>query len=61
MLGQLNTALFGYALLSLPLVWLGVKLGIVLQHKFSEKAFYQLISISMLLLGSRLIYQALSA
>lgn len=59
MLGQLNMALFGYALLSLPLVWLGVKLGIVLQHKFSETAFYHLISISMLLLGSRLIYQAL--
>lgn len=61
LLGQLNTALFGYALLSLPLVWLGVKLGVVLQHKVSEKAFYQLISISMLLLGSRLIYQALSS
>lgn len=58
MLGQLNAALFGYALLSLPLVWLGVKLGIVLQHKFSEKAFYYVISISMLLLGLRLIYQA---
>lgn len=58
MLGQLNAALFGYALLSLPLVWLGVKLGIVLQHKFSEKAFYHVISISMLLLGLRLIYQA---
>lgn len=58
LLGQLNTTLFGYALLSLPLVWLGVKLGIVLQHKFSEKAFYHLISISMLLLGLRLIYQA---
>ena len=57
-LGQLNIALFGYAVLSLPLVWLGVKLGIVLQHKFSEKAFYQLISVSMLLLGLRLIYQA---
>ncbi|MGP9801556.1 sulfite exporter TauE/SafE family protein [Rheinheimera sp. NSM] len=61
LLGQLNTTLFGYALLSLPLVWLGVKLGIVLQHKFSEKAFYHLISISMLLLGLRLIYQALSS
>jgi uncharacterized protein len=60
LLGQLNTTLFGYAVLSLPLVWLGVKLGIMLQHKFSEKAFYHLISISMLLLGLRLVYQALS-
>jgi uncharacterized membrane protein YfcA len=61
LLGQLDTALFGYAMLSLPLVWLGVKLGIVLQHKFSEKTFYHLISISMLLLGIRLIYQAVVA
>ena len=58
LLGQLNTTLFGYALLSLPLVWLGVKLGLMLQLKFSEKVFYHLISISMLLLGLRLIYQA---
>lgn len=60
LLGQLNTALFGYALLSLPLVWLGVKLGVMLQHKISEKLFYHIISITMLLLGLRLIYQALS-
>ena len=59
LLGQLNIALFGYALLSLPLVWLGVKLGIVLQHKLNEKLFFYLISFSMLLLGLRLIYQAM--
>nr|WP_245217603.1 sulfite exporter TauE/SafE family protein [Rheinheimera maricola] len=59
LLGQLNLALFGYALLSLPLLWLGVKLGVVLQHHISENIFYHLISISMLLLGLRLIYQAL--
>ena len=59
MLGQFNTALLGYALLSLPLVWLGVKLGMALQHKMPEKLFYHLISISMLLLGLRLVYQAL--
>jgi uncharacterized protein len=58
MLGQLSSAMFAYALLSLPLVWLGVKLGIMLQHKLDEKLFYHLISISMLLLGLRLIYQA---
>ncbi|MDP5148462.1 sulfite exporter TauE/SafE family protein [Rheinheimera baltica] len=59
LLGQLNTTLFVYALLSLPLVWLGVKLGMVLQHNISEQVFYKLISISMLLLGLRLIYTAL--
>lgn len=58
LLGQLNTALLGYVLLSLPLVWLGVKLGIILQRKMPEKLFYHLISVCMLLLGLRLIYQA---
>ena len=61
MLGQLDSQLFFYALASLPLVWLGVKLGILLQHNISEKVFYQLVSLSMLLLGVRLTYQALSA
>lgn len=61
MLGQLDSQLFFYALASLPLVWLGVKLGILLQHNISEKVFYQLVSLSMLLLGLRLTYQALSA
>ena len=60
LLGQLNTALLGYALLSLPLVWLGVKLGIVLQHRISERLLYSIVSYSMFLLGIKLIFDGVT-
>lgn len=54
--GQLDLANLATALLLLPLVPLGVWLGVIIQGKLDEKVFYQISYWSLLAIGMKLLY-----
>jgi uncharacterized membrane protein YfcA len=56
LLGQLDTTNFATSLVLLPLVPLGVKLGVLIQGKLEERAFYQLSYWALLAIGIKLVY-----
>jgi uncharacterized membrane protein YfcA len=55
-LGQLDTSNFLTALVLLPLVPVGVKLGVLIQGKLNEKVFYQVSYWALLTIGIKLVY-----
>ena len=55
MLGLLNVANLTIALLLIPVAWLGVRLGLVIQKRLSGERFFMIILCLLILLGIRLI------
>jgi uncharacterized protein len=59
-LGQLDTSNFLTALVLLPLVPLGVKLGVLIQGKLNERVFYQTSYWTLLAVGLKLVYDGMN-
>ena len=59
-LGQLDTSNFLTALVLLPLVPVGVKLGVLIQGKLNERVFYQISYWALLSLGVKLVYDGMA-
>jgi len=59
LLGQINQGNILISLLLAPLAWLGVKLGLSIQDKISDRLFKRIILILMVLVGIRLLWTAL--
>jgi uncharacterized protein len=59
-LGQLDTSNFVTALVLLPLVPIGVKLGVLLQGKLNERVFYQISYWALLGIGVKLLYDGMT-
>lgn len=59
-LGQLDTSNLLTALVLLPLVPIGVKLGVLIQGRLNERVFYQLSYWALLGIGVKLTYDGLS-
>ncbi len=55
-LGQLDLSNLATAFVLLPLVPVGVKLGVVIQGKLDEKVFYQVSYWALLGIGVKLLY-----
>ena len=60
LLGQLDTTNFITSLLLLPLVPVGVKLGVIIQGKLEERVFYQISYWALLALGIKLVYDGVT-
>ncbi len=58
-LGQLDTSNFLTALVLLPFVPMGVRLGVLIQGKLDERVFYQISYWALLGIGVKLIYDGL--
>jgi len=56
LLGQLDTTNFATSLVLLPLVPVGVKLGVLIQGKLEERTFYQISYWALLAIGIKLVY-----
>ncbi len=56
LLGQLDTTNFATSLMLLPLVPVGVKLGVLIQGKLDERVFYQISYWALLTIGIKLVY-----
>ena len=59
MLGQINLTKLGTAQILSPLVPIGIKLGMCLQGKFTNRQFYRIGQISIFLTGSKLLFNGL--
>lgn len=59
-LGQLDTSNFLTALVLLPLVPIGVKLGVLIQGKLNERVFYRISYWTMLAVGVKLVYDGMT-
>ena len=59
-LGQLDTSNLLTALVLLPFVPLGVKLGVLIQGKINEQVFYQISYWSLLGIGIKLVYDGMT-
>jgi uncharacterized membrane protein YfcA len=59
MLGQLNAVNLGTAALLIPLIPIGVKVGMWLQGKFTNEQFYRFGQTCIFITGSRLLYDGL--
>ncbi len=59
LLGQLDTGNLVTALVLLPLVPIGVKLGVMIQGRLNERVFYQISYWALLGIGIKLIYDGL--
>ena len=59
-LGQLDMSNFGTALVLLPLVPVGVWLGVYIQGKLNERVFYQISYWSLLAIGVKLVYDGVT-
>ena len=55
MLGLINVENLTVALLLIPVAWLGVRLGLVIQKRINGELFFRIILILLILLGIRLI------
>ncbi len=55
LLGLLNIENLTLALLMIPVAWLGVRLGLVIQKRLSGELFFRIILMLLILLGVRLI------
>jgi uncharacterized membrane protein YfcA len=60
LVGQLDTTNFITSLLLLPLVPVGVKLGVIIQGKLEERVFYQISYWALLALGIKLVYDGVT-
>ena len=56
LLGQLDMTNFATSLILLPLVPVGVKLGVLIQGKLDERVFYQISYWALLTIGVKLVY-----
>ncbi len=59
-LGQLDTSNFVTALVLLPLVPIGVTLGVLIQGKLNERVFYQISYWALLSIGVKLVYDGMT-
>jgi uncharacterized protein len=59
-LGQLDTSNFLTAVVLLPFVPLGVRLGVLIQGKINERVFYQISYWALLSIGVKLIYDGMT-
>jgi uncharacterized membrane protein YfcA len=59
-LGQLNTSNFVTALVLLPLVPVGVKLGILVQGRLNDRVFYEISYWALLGIGIKLVYDGIT-
>jgi uncharacterized membrane protein YfcA len=59
-LGQLDTSNFVTALVLLPLVPVGVYLGVLIQGKLNERVFYQISYWALLTIGVKLVYDGMT-
>jgi hypothetical protein len=55
LLGLLNVENLTLALLMIPVAWLGVRIGLVIQKRLSAELFFRIILTLLILLGVRLI------
>jgi uncharacterized membrane protein YfcA len=55
MLGLINTDNLTVALMLIPVAWLGVRLGLVIQKRIDGELFFRVILCLLILLGIRLI------
>jgi len=60
-LGQFNTENLGLSLLLAPLAPIGISIGYYLHHRIDQKLFFRVVYISLLIVGSRLIYVGIRA
>lgn len=60
-LGQLDASNFLTALVLLPFVPLGVKLGVLVQGKLKERVFYQISYWALLSIGIKLVYDGMTS
>ena len=58
-LGQVNIDNLFVAGILLPVAWLGVRLGLVVQSRINDQLYYRLILIMLFLVGVRLIFSGL--
>lgn len=61
LLGQIDTVNLATAVVLLPLVPLGVKLGMIIQGKLPERLFYDISYWALLALGVKLVYDGLAS
>ena len=54
-LGQINTDNLMIALLVAPVAWIGVRLGLKIQHHLNDKLFYRIILMLLMFVGIKLI------
>ena len=59
-LGQLDTSNFVTALVLVPLVPVGVKLGVLIQGKLDDRVFYQISYWALLCIGVKLVYDGMA-
>lgn len=55
-LGQINTDNFMIGLILAPAAWLGVKLGLKIQHHLNDELFYKIILVMLVIIGAKLIF-----
>jgi uncharacterized membrane protein YfcA len=55
-LGQLNFDNLLIALILVPVAWIGVKLGLIIQQRLSDDVFYRVILIMLLIVGAKLMW-----
>ena len=55
-LGQLDLSNLATAFVLLPLVPIGVKLGVIIQGKLNQKVFYEISYWALLVIGLKLLY-----
>ncbi|HEY7884186.1 MAG TPA: sulfite exporter TauE/SafE family protein, partial [Cellvibrionaceae bacterium] len=58
-LGQLDTSAFVTSLVLLPLAPIGVRLGVFLHHRVSERWFYGVCYLLLFIAGVKLLFDAL--
>lgn len=59
MLGMVTVENLTVALLMIPVAWLGVRLGLVIQKRIKGELFFRIILILLILLGIRLIFDGI--
>ena len=58
-LGEINLTSTGASLILVPVAWAGVRSGLWLQHRVSERLFYRLVIMAMAIVGVQLLIRAL--
>ncbi|TLF53713.1 sulfite exporter TauE/SafE family protein [Halomonas urmiana] len=58
-LGEINLTSAGASLMLVPVAWAGVRSGLWLQHRVSERLFYRLVILAMAIVGVQLLVRAL--
>lgn len=55
-LGQINTDNLWLGLMLAPCAWLGIRLGLIIQHRLDDKLFYRIILVMLMIVGGKLIW-----